>query len=158
MACEPPRWLCHLGPSRANLIRTEPSRPLESQLGDICLWRRTSGCLRDSNAATGNRARSAGPCLIEGCGCVGHSFVGRVAVFFRPCCNENRASLSLVGGGSVPPVFLTVARFCQVVVRFPVCCIAARQRVSGEDRESAVTRLGLVAISRNARTRCWISV
>ncbi len=35
MACEPPRWLCQLGLSRANLIRTMPSRPIWSQLGDI---------------------------------------------------------------------------------------------------------------------------
>ena len=36
MACEPPRWLCHLGPSRANLIRAVPSRPIRSQLDPCC--------------------------------------------------------------------------------------------------------------------------
>ena len=35
MACEPPRWLCQLGPSRANLIRAMPTRPIQSQL-DPC--------------------------------------------------------------------------------------------------------------------------
>ena len=36
MACEPPRWLCHLDLSRANLIRTVPSRPIRSQLDPCC--------------------------------------------------------------------------------------------------------------------------
>ena len=35
MACEPPRWLCHLGPCGANLIRAARSRPFWSQL-DPC--------------------------------------------------------------------------------------------------------------------------
>ncbi len=32
MACEPPRWLCHLGPSGANLMQGVPTRHIQNQL------------------------------------------------------------------------------------------------------------------------------